>query len=164
MRGDTGMTGRPVAPTGASIGARRLRGAETEARAFRIGKDLSPLQAHDLVTEGLPVERARDLIASFRILDRETVLRTIGVSDRTLQRAKVADKPLDTNASDRVLRLASVVEQAIDVLGSQDAAERWLSTPAMGLDRRLPVDLLQSSKGTELVKTLLTRMDYGVYA
>jgi len=50
------------------------------------------------------------------------------------------------------------------VLGSQEAAERWLSTPAMALDRRRPIDLLQSSEGTELVKTLLTRMDYGVYA
>lgn len=138
-------------------------GAQAGARVFRFGKDLSPLQMHDLVTEGLPVERARDLIASFQLIDRETVLRTIGVSDRTLQRAKIADKPLDTNASDRSLRLASVVEQAIDVLGSQDAAERWLSTPAMALDRRRPIDLLQSSEGTELVKTLLTRMDYGVY-
>ena len=58
----------------------------------------------------------------------------------------------------------SVTRQAIDVLGSQEAAERWLSTPATGLDQRKPIDLLQSSEGTELVKTLLTRMDFGVYA
>jgi uncharacterized protein (DUF2384 family) len=32
------------------------------------------------------------------------------------------------------------------------------------LDERKPIDLLQSSEGTELVRTLLTRMDYGVYA
>jgi len=73
-------------------------------------------------------------------------------------------KTLDQNASDRAIRLASVTEQAIEVLDSQEAAERWLSTPAMALDRRRPIDLLQSSEGTELVKTLLTRMDYGVYA
>jgi putative toxin-antitoxin system antitoxin component (TIGR02293 family) len=53
---------------------------------------------------------------------------------------------------------------AIDVLGSKDAAEHWLAAPAIGLDQRQPIDLLQSSEGAELVKTLLTRMDYGVYA
>ena len=71
---------------------------------------------------------------------------------------------LDHNASDRALRLASVLNQATDVLGSQLAAEHWLSSPAIGLDRRIPIDLLQSSEGTAMVKTLLSRMEYGVYA
>jgi putative toxin-antitoxin system antitoxin component (TIGR02293 family) len=143
----------------------RLPGGQATGKTmFQIAKGLSPLQAHDLVTEGLPVDRARELMASFLIIDRDTVLKAMGISERTLQRAKTADRPLDTNASDRSLRLASVAEQAIEVLGSQEAAERWLSAPAMGLDQRRPIDLLQSSEGTELVKTLLTRMDYGVYA
>ena len=73
-------------------------------------------------------------------------------------------KTLDPNATDRVLRLASVTDQAIDVFGSREAAERWLSSPAMGLDQRMPIDLLHNAEGTEMVKTLLTRMDYGVYA
>ena len=44
----------------------------------------------------------------------------------------------------------------------EDAAERWLVTPAIGLDRRKPLNLLQTSEGTELVKSFLTRIDYGV--
>ena len=68
-----------------------------------------------------------------------------GISERTLQRGDAAGKRLDGNASDRTLRPASVAERAIDVPGSQEAAERWLSAPAMGLDQRRPIDLLQSS-------------------
>jgi len=143
----------------------RLPGGQTTGKTmFQLAKGLSPLQAHDLVTAGLPVDSARELMASFLIIDRDTVLKAMGISERTLQRAKTADRPLDSNASDRTLRLAAVAEQAIEVLGSQEAAERWLTAPAMGLDQRRPIDLLQSSEGTELVKTLLTRMDYGVYA
>ena len=71
---------------------------------------------------------------------------------------------IDRALSDRVLRLVSVVNQATQVLGSQQAAEQWLSSPAIGLDRRIPIDLLQSSEGTAMVKTLLSRMEYGVYA
>lgn len=75
-----------------------------------------------------------------------------------------ADTTLDANISDRVLRLLSVAEQATAVLGARDAAERWLIARAIGLDRRRPIELLTSSEGTSMVKTLLTRMEYGVYS
>jgi putative toxin-antitoxin system antitoxin component (TIGR02293 family) len=144
-------------------GKRQLGGAPT-AVLFQIGKGLSALEAHDLVTRGLSVDQARELMESFQYIDRATVLKIMGISERTLQRARAAAKPLDSNATDRSLRLAAVTGQAISVLGSQVAAERWLASPALGLDRRRPIDLLQSSEGTNLVKTLLTRMDHGVYA
>ena len=126
--------------------------------------DMTPLQTHDIVTNGLPVVLARELMAEYELVEREDVLRAIGVSERTLQRGKDKDRLLDSNASERLLRLAVVTEHAIDVFGSKDAAERWLVTPALGLDQRKPIDLLQSSEGAELVKLLLTRIDYGVYA
>jgi putative toxin-antitoxin system antitoxin component (TIGR02293 family) len=88
----------------------------------------------------------------------------VGISERTLQRALAGNKPLDGNASDRTLRLAAVTELASEVLGNQDEAERWLAAPALALDRRRPIDLLQSSEGSDLVKALLIRIDHGVYA
>ncbi|WP_250482155.1 antitoxin Xre/MbcA/ParS toxin-binding domain-containing protein [Caballeronia sp. GACF5] len=126
--------------------------------------DMTPLQAHDVVTRGLPVALAREMIDEYGVVSREALLLAIGVSERTLQRGKDESRLLDSNATDRLLRLACITEQAIDVLGSKEAAERWLSQPAIGLDQRRPVELLQSSGGAELVKTLLTRMDYGVYS
>ena len=129
-----------------------------------LAKNLSPLQAHDLVTEGVTVLVARQMMASFDILQRDEILRVVGISERTLQRGQAKNKLLDSNASDRTLRLAEVTDQAIDVLGSQQAAELWMSKPALALDQRRPIDLLQSSAGTDLVKSLLTRMDHGVYA
>jgi putative toxin-antitoxin system antitoxin component (TIGR02293 family) len=56
------------------------------------------------------------------------------------------------------------MEQATGVMGSPSAAERWLVTQAIGLDQRRPIDLLRSSAGFLILKTLLTQMDYGVYA
>lgn len=160
--------GKTLLTKKSSVGKKTFEKVFREKRGkeiFKIwaAKKLSPLEAHDLVTEGLPVLAARSLMASFNIIDRGVVLRVVGISERTLQRGKTEDKLLDTNASDRALRLISVTQQAIEVLGSREAAERWLSSPAMGLDRRKPIDLLQSTEGTELVKTLLTRMDYGIY-
>lgn len=126
--------------------------------------DMTPLQTHDVVTEGLPVVLARDLMDAYDVVERDALLKAIGVSERTLVRGRDETKLLDTNAADRLIRLASITEQAIDVLGTKEAAERWLITPAIGLDQRRPIDLLQSSEGADLVRTLLTRMDYGVYS
>ena len=42
-------------------------------------------------------------------------------------------------------------------------AERWLAQPALGLDRRKPIDLLKTHPGARLVAQYLTRIEYGVY-
>ncbi|MEX3856754.1 antitoxin Xre/MbcA/ParS toxin-binding domain-containing protein [Paraburkholderia sp. BR10923] len=126
--------------------------------------DITSMRTHDLVVQGLPVALARDATATYEIVSRNEVLQTIGVSERTLQRGKRSDLALDSNASDRLIRLVVVTEQAIDVFGSKDAAERWLATAATGLDGRKPLNLLQTSEGTKLVKSFLTRIDHGVYS
>ena len=100
----------------------------------------------------------------YTIIEHETLFRLLGVSERVLRHGKNTEKLLDTDSSDRLFRLASVTEQAFDVLGSQAAAERWFAAPAVELSGRRPIDLLQTSAGTELVKTVLTRLDYCVGA
>ena len=123
------------------------------------------LGVHDLVARGVSVAAAKQVMKAFHIIDETQFYSVLGISSKTMQRRSAsATKTLDPNASDRALRLVSVTSRAIDVLGSQEAAERWLASPAMALDRRKPIDLLQSTEGTDMVKTLLTRMDYGVYA
>ena len=127
--------------------------------------EMAGLIAHDLVTKGLSVAAARQMMGAFNVITEAQIYKVLGISAKTMQRRSMsAAKTLDPNASDRALRLVCVTRQAIDVLGSQQAAERWLESPAIGLERRKPIDLLQSTEGTEMVKTLLTRMDYGVYA
>jgi putative toxin-antitoxin system antitoxin component (TIGR02293 family) len=89
------------------------------------------------------------VVTACRLIESGAVLRAIGIGERALRRAQEESKRLDANVSDRVLRLAAVTLKAIDVLGSQETAERWLSIPAMGLDSRKPIDLLQTTGGTE---------------
>jgi putative toxin-antitoxin system antitoxin component (TIGR02293 family) len=96
-------------------------------------------------------------------------LKTVNTNHVISQAQKTSDdmstsRTPDPNASDWALRRVSVTSQAIDVLGSQDAAEQWLCSPAMGLNGAKPIDLMQSAEGAEMVKILLTRMDCGVYA
>ena len=123
---------------------------------------LDGLQVHDIVMQGIPVSLTRNIMRSFVVITPTEIRTVLGVSETTLQRR--ADTTLDANASDRMLRLLSVAEQATAVLGARDLAERWLAAPAIGLDRRRPIELLISSEGTTMVKTLLARMERGVYS
>lgn len=140
------------------------RPAASRWSTLKLQKAQSALAIHDLVTKGVRVADARQVMGAFTIIKADQFYGVLGITERTMQRrAASASKTLDTNASDRTLRLLAVTNLAIAVLGSQEAAERWLASPAMALDQRKPIDLLQSSDGTDLVKTLLTRMEYGVY-
>ena len=99
------------------------------------------------------------------IINDKQLYKVLGITERTMQRRTASTtKTLDANAGDRALRLVTVLHQATEVMGSQEAAERWLASPAIGLDQRLLIDLLHSSEGTATVKTLLSRMEYGIYA
>ena len=155
-------SGADVQPGNRPAVARRPT-ARTPRGLFK--ESITGLRAHDLVTKGMSVADARGLLKSFTVIGQAQLYGVLGITPRTMQRRSASErKTLDQNASDRALRLMAVMGQASDVLGSREAAERWLSAPAMGLDQRVPIDLLASSEGTEMVKTLLERMEYGVYA
>ena len=54
--------------------------------------------------------------------------------------------------------------KASDIFGSQEEAERWLDSPAIGLNQHRPIDLLATPAGLEIVEDYLTRIEYGVYS
>lgn len=56
-----------------------------------------------------------------------------------------------------------ILNQLIDVLGSEKQARFWLETPALALDGQKPMELLGTPEGIKAVQTLIIRMDYGVY-
>jgi putative toxin-antitoxin system antitoxin component (TIGR02293 family) len=125
----------------------------------------SPLEAHEMLERGMPAEAVTYLVNSFSSLEISGPLeRALGMSLRTLQRkAAGSQKPLSAEQSGRTWKFAEILAKATDVLGSQDVAEKWLETPAIGLDQRRPIDLLSTPAGVELVEDYLIRLDYGVY-
>ena len=127
----------------------------------------SRLDAHDLLREGLPGRALSHLVTSVMLLRaplQGSLEKAVGISLRTYQRRKEApDRKLSTEQSGRTWKFAEILGRAIDLFGSQEAAEAWLDRPAMALDRRKPIDLLSTPAGVEAVETLLGRLEYGVY-
>jgi putative toxin-antitoxin system antitoxin component (TIGR02293 family) len=80
------------------------------------------------------------------------------------------DRPRDPERLRRFIENApyhllnkEVFAKAVEVMGSEGAAEAWMNEPAIGLDNRKPVDLLCTPDGVAAIKKYLTQIEYGVY-
>ena len=124
-----------------------------------------PLDTHEMLLRGLPGEALTHLISSFVVLHKTASLeKAVGISLRTFQRRKDAPgKPLSQEQSGRTWKFAEILARATALLGSQEEAEQWLESPAVGLDQRRPIELLATPAGVELVEEFLRRLEYGVY-
>jgi putative toxin-antitoxin system antitoxin component (TIGR02293 family) len=128
------------------------------------GEVSSQEEAHELVLKGLPAGAMAGLVASLESLGFRSVLSALGVSERSFARRKASPRTrLPSDESGRLWQFAGVVAQATRVFGSKEDAEAWLERPAPSLGNQRPIDLLRTPPGVELVKQVLTRIEYGVY-
>lgn len=140
-----------------------LLGGEKMIRA----KVSNAMDAHEVLLRGLPTTALLSLVEAVSFLEQGDALKkAVGLSLRTLQRHKAGKAPrlLSTEQSNRAWRFAEIFAHAVDVMGSEEAAEDWINRPAIGLSNRKPVDLLATSAGVEAIEEYLTRLEYGVYA
>lgn len=125
---------------------------------------LTPMQRHELAMQGMPAAVAHRLLSSFKRVPQHALHGAIGISPKSWTLRFASQQALDAPSTDRVLRLATCTALAIDALGSSLGAQQWLTSPAIGLDRQRPIELLHTEGGAELVKALLIRIEYGVYS
>jgi putative toxin-antitoxin system antitoxin component (TIGR02293 family) len=116
-----------------------------------------------LTRQGLPVGTLT-LLAEELAVERKTVARVVGISDRTLSRRIAKHERLSADESDRMVRLARVVALATDTLGTTKKASLWLQTPNRVLGGETPLSLLDTDSGVRSVETILGRIAWGVYS
>jgi putative toxin-antitoxin system antitoxin component (TIGR02293 family) len=146
-----------------SVGA----GTELQRVADLLGlrrKFKTALDVHEALVHGLPGAALAHLVGKLTTIHSASLEKAVGMSVRTFQRHKVApSKPVSQEQSGRIWKFAEILAKGTVVFGSQLQAEQWLERPAIGLDRRRPIDLLATPAGTQLVEDYLTRIAYGVY-
>jgi putative toxin-antitoxin system antitoxin component (TIGR02293 family) len=124
------------------------------------------LDVHEVSLRGLPNVSVAKFIGRLVLLrgNVPALEKIMGMSLRTLQRKRQAPtKALSQEQTGRTLKFAEVLAKATEVFGSQQNAEEWLQRPAMGLNDRLPIELLATPTGAKLVEDFLTRLEYGAY-
>lgn len=135
-----------------------LGGRKTLKRKVDSDSDLT-----QLTRAGLPVNTLT-LLAQELSIERKTLARVVGISERTLSRRLANNERLTAEESDRTVRLARVVALTTDTLGNAQKASSWLQSPNRALEGQRPLDLLDTDTGVRSVETVLMRIEYGIYS
>jgi putative toxin-antitoxin system antitoxin component (TIGR02293 family) len=123
-------------------------------------------QGHDVVRElskgvtGRKAEQFRKKAG----LDETSFSSIIGYSRMHYSRlAKDGSKLLRGTASNRLYRLAQVLEHAIELYnGDELTALRWLKTPNVAFGNTAPLEMMASEVGSDMVDTLISQLELGI--
>lgn len=97
-------------------------------------------------------------------LSPQAVADTIGIPERTLARRRASGK-LSPEESERLLRLASIFEKAVNLFeGEVSSAVNWLSSPKRILDNQSPLKYSRTEVGAREVENLIGRLEHGVFS
>ena len=121
-----------------------------------------------------PEEVYKHIEAGFNVAVLENFLRlapdasseiktALKLSDRTLTRRRSKGQ-LSPAESDRFYRLVDLYARAADVLESVEAADEWMTSPALALGNRRPLEYARNEVGARRVEALLTRIEHGVFS
>jgi putative toxin-antitoxin system antitoxin component (TIGR02293 family) len=123
----------------------------------------SPAKLVEVLQVGLPFRELEALQASLSV-PTETLAPMLGISKATFHRRKGDASRLTPAVSDRVVRYARLLGQALRVFEGLEAAKQWLNTPQVGLGGAVPLNYARTELGAREVENLLGRIEYGVYS
>lgn len=112
----------------------------------------------NIVRCGLPGSALGIISKAFELKKSETY-NILHVSPKIGQR--LAYKKLDKKISDRLVQLVKVCLRATTVFGDQRKSIGWIKSPCYALGDQVPLQLLDTTEGAELVMNTLGRIEYG---
>jgi putative toxin-antitoxin system antitoxin component (TIGR02293 family) len=144
-------TGQLVSP--ATAGFQRTLGVSVKTRTGMIRK----------IRDGLSVQTFDRLAKAMQLNSNELAAATeIPIS--TLSRRKKAGR-LQPDESDRLVRLATVFNRAIDLFeGDKARAAEWFRTPKKALNQASPLEYSDTEIGIQEVTDLIGRLEHGVFS
>jgi len=118
----------------------------------------------DWVRRGLPATSVDRLVKLFDISQKD-LSGIIDIPVPTLQRRKKEKQRLTTAESDRVVRIAKIRQQTIDMMhGDTQASRRWLISPKQVLGGESPLERASTEAGAAEVEQLIGRVRHGVFS
>ncbi|MBD0255201.1 MAG: DUF2384 domain-containing protein [Cytophagales bacterium] len=103
-------------------------------------------------------------VAKNLLIQQEEIAQILHLSSKTLRNYEIEHKKLNPTTSEQVLKLQLMAEKGKEVFGDPQAFLRWLRKPAYGLEDQIPMNLLQTSGGIDLIIEELDRIAYGDFS
>jgi putative toxin-antitoxin system antitoxin component (TIGR02293 family) len=126
-------------------------------------KKINGLQLVESIENGLSFSTFESVVKQYSVAMQDLAA-TIGITQRTLTRRKVAKK-LSKTESDRLVSVRRMLGQATELFeNDKSKAKQWLSSPNRGLGGRTPLQMAQTETGLREVENLIFRLEHGVFS
>lgn len=112
------------------------------------------------VDEGLDIAAFERVAESLGVAEKR-LAELLRINTSTLARRKRAGS-LSVDESERLYRVAFLLERSTQVLGDPAAARRWLSTGKRALGGESPLGFARTEPGAREIEDLLGRIEYGI--
>lgn len=113
-----------------------------------------------LIRRGLPKQSLIKLVEFMGLFTAQAVA-FLPISQRTIQRY-TDDDVYNKEISEHLVLIAELFQKGIDVFGSKELFKEWLELPLFALGGKIPISLLDTVIGIELIEDELLRLEYGV--
>lgn len=96
-------------------------------------------------------------------LDYEKLSKALSVTKATLIRKK-GDQKYSPAISERMIGLADIYSYGFTVFEDEDKFKSWMFKPVHALGGKAPYDVIDNQFGREEVRSLIGRIEYGIYS
>lgn len=122
----------------------------------------SPKAKLAAIKQGLGPKALQDLIAITGATQTD-IAQILDLTEPTLRKYIKTDKELNTGLSEHLIQLFELYDKGMDTFGSLEEFKNWLPHHNLGINA-VPMDLLDTFTGINIVMNELIRIDYGVTA
>jgi putative toxin-antitoxin system antitoxin component (TIGR02293 family) len=85
----------------------------------------------------------------------------LNLSFKTLTRYRRSRKKLSPDKSEQLLKWIRLYIKGLSVFGELSSFNNWMVKPAYGLGNMIPINLMNTSMGIDLIMEELQRIEYG---
>ena len=110
--------------------------------------------------KGLNAKAALDFL-SLSGFTQDEFQETFKTTVKTIQNHVTRELTLDAALSEKLLKSFALFDKGVEIFGSANAFHQWLNTPAYGLGKQLPFDLMDTITGIQLITEELIRIEFG---
>jgi putative toxin-antitoxin system antitoxin component (TIGR02293 family) len=128
---------------------------------LRYKKSISDLRTIVLTAKKGVQAKAFFDVADVSGIEKNQLAAILNVSLKSLVRYRQQNKKLSPGKSERVLKLIALYKKGREVFNNLSEFRLWLAEPAYGLGNIVPLDLLHTSGGIDLIMEELGRIEFG---
>jgi len=128
-------------------------------RAFVV-RDIPTAKKIDVIRGGVVAAVVDDMVEYLGV-PKTVVFAILHTPESTAHKLIKDNRPLDSAASERVMRVADITRMAEQTFGGRAPATQWLKTANRALAGATPLSLLDTELGAREVRRILASINYG---